>query len=1341
MSEGGLLPTDFLQELVKPKTAIEGVTPVSYHLAEGERIGEQVNRSWNRLQGCWLNFKKAIADKLPGDSTTTETRERWLLPLFQELDFGRLTIAKPIEVDRRSYAVSHGWGHVPIHLVGSHIDIDMRTPGATGAARMSPHSLVQQALNASDEHLWGIVSNGLSLRLIRDNIALTRMAYVEWDLQAIFDGELYSEFFLLWLVCHQSRFEGARPEQCWLEKWKKIAEDKGLRALENLRPGVEKAIAAIGAGLLMYRANRSLREKLRVGTLSTHEFYQQILRIIYRLLFLFVAEDRNLLHLPLPKDDTATTDVALKERQRYRDFYSVSRLRELRLSRAGSPHPDLWNTFQLVSEKLGSDTGCAELALPALGSFLWAAEPSTPDLKDCLVSNCHFLTAIQALAFVQDGGVRRAVDYKNLGAEELGSVYESLLELHPLVNADTGTFELETFAGSERRTTGSYYTHDSLVQALLDSALEPVIAETTRRKQGAAAAEALLDLKICDPAVGSGHFLIGAAHRLAKHIARARSGEDEPSPEAIRVALREVIGRCLYGVDINPMSAELCKVSLWLEALEPGKPLSFLDHHVRVGNSLLGTTADLIAKGIPDEAFKSIEGDEQAACSALKRLNTRERRGFGELFVREDASNIESLRKTAVAVDELADDTLEAVRRKENAFAAARHNYAYLRAKELGDAWCAAFVIRKTLRHGTTEPIGITQRLLSKLAKGDSLAEELNTEIQRLARDYQFFHWHYEFPDLFGTVGNSGFDVVLSNPPWERVKLQEKEWFAAHGQESIANAPNAAARKRLIQQLQTENAALYKAFLNDLRKAEGASHLLRNSGRYPLSSRGDINLYAVFAEDMRSLLNSSGRMGVVLPTGIATDDTTKLFFQDIVGKNSLRSLFDFENRKGLFPDVHSSMKFCLFTSGSTQAAVAERVLSPAEFAFFCLDVEDLRNPDKRFSLSSADIAVLNPNTRTCPIFRTCRDAEITKAIYRRMPVLLRDGAEEQNPWGIRFATMFHMSNDSGRFRVREQLETDGWQLVGNVFRHGDEEYLPLYEGRMVDYFDHRAASVGVNEENTFRSGVTLETTTEQHALSDYYSLPRYWVSEHETAAAKPDGFPRDWVFGFKDITAATNERTFIGSVIPFSAVGNKVPLLLSNASPKLRAALCANLSSFAFDFIAKQKVGGVTLNFFIVKQLPVLAPATYAEPCAWAGGAGETLRDWLLPRVLELTYTAWDLEPFARDCGWFGPPFVWDGARRFQLRCELDAAFFHLYGLTRDDAAYILDTFQIVKRKDEEKFNGDYRTKRVILEIYGEMTEAIRTSKRYQSRLDPPPSDPRCCHSPQKESICQTRVC
>jgi|GEM_PF-1622078 len=452
-SEGGLLPTDFLSELLAPKSAIEGLTPQSYSLAEGERVSEQVNRSWVRLKGRWADFKKAIGGKQPGDPTTTETRDRWLHPIFQELGFGqRLAVAPPIEVDGRSYPVSHGWTHVPIHLVGSHVDLDRRTPGAVGAAKASPHSLVQQALNASQRHLWGIVTNGLTFRLLRDSVALTRLSYVEWDLAGIFDGDLYSEFFLLWLVCHQSRFEGERAEQCWLERWKKSAEDKGLRALQELRPGVARAIEALGAGLVSHPANKALCARLRSGKLSTQDFYRQVLRVIYRMLFLFVAEDRDLLHSPLPGANASKEDIeqAHRTRRRYRDYYAITRLRGLTLHRAGTPHPDLWFIFQLLTQRLGSDTGCPELALPALGSFLWDAARSTPDLAGTLVFNRHFLTAVHALAFVQDGSVRRPIDYKNLGSEELGSVYEGLLELHPLINADSGVFELNIAAGNER---------------------------------------------------------------------------------------------------------------------------------------------------------------------------------------------------------------------------------------------------------------------------------------------------------------------------------------------------------------------------------------------------------------------------------------------------------------------------------------------------------------------------------------------------------------------------------------------------------------------------------------------------------------------------------------------------------------------------------------------------------------------------------------------------------------------------------------------------------------------------------------------------------------------------
>ena len=1381
-SEGGLLPADFLHELPDPKSTIEGVTPVAYHLAEGERLNEQINRSWNRLKGCWENFKKAIAEKSADDPTTTDTRERWLFPLFQELGFGRLTAAKPIEVDGRSYPVSHGWNQVPIHLVGSHADLDHRTPGAIGASKASPHSLVQSALNASGAHLWGIVSNGFNLRLLRDNIALTRLAFVEFDLQAMFDGDLYSEFFVLWLVCHESRFEGEKPEQYWLEKWKKSAEDKTLRALNDLYPGVKKAIAVLGAGLVSNRANGVLLEKLRTGRLSTQDFYKQVLRVIYRLLFLLVAEDRDLLHLV---DDT---EAGFKARRRYREFYSITRLRALTLYRAGTPHPDLWQVFQLVTAKLGSDTGCPELALPPLGSFLWTAAQSTPDLFDSLISNRHFLEAVHALAFVQDNNVRRAVDYKNLGSEELGSVYQGLLEMHPRINADAGSFELDIAAGNERKTSGSYYTPDSLVQCLLDSALEPVIAERLAKAKTPKEKEtALLSLKVCDMAAGSGHFIIRAGHRIARHLARVRSGEEEPSPTIYRTALRDVIGHCLYGVDINPMAVELCKVTLWLEALEPGKPLSFLDHHIRCGNSLLGTTPELIKGGIPEDTYAVIEGDDKEACSALKKKNKRENPKLGEWFVADEAVLRDKLYKASAAIDEISDSRPEDIHRKEAAFHVAQSNYDFQKAKDLADLWCAAFVIKKhfatveisnhkseiaaatdnspsplqsilfggteetpkakikktkTSSHADSEiPIGITTQNLRDFVEGGVLPEGLLAEAKRLADQYQFFHFHLAFPEVFA---NGGFDILLGNPPWERVKLQEKEWFAGRRPE-ISNAINASARKKLIDELKRSEPDLYQRFLDDSRKAEGESHLLRNSGCYPLCGVGDLNTFAVFAERSYRLVNIKGRVGIVLPTGIVTSDTTKQFFAEIMEKNRLRKFVGFDNEeKTIFPDIDNNLTFAVVILGPNDG-------TRPQFCFNIRQFDQLTEKDRYFELVDEDLSLFNPNTRTCPIFRTATDATLTRHIYLRFPLLIRDVSPEQNPWGVSFLRMFDMANDSSLFLTREQLIEVAADEQLNCYIKGDERFVPLYEAKMIWHFEHRWASdFGrvLNDDRPSRKYVGWDGV--RYSDPNDLANGRYWVTEKQVAA-KTGTIARHFI-AYRSITNRDLERTSVFAVVPAYGIGHKAPVVkLEGRSTQDIVCFVADRNSFVSDFVTRNKQSGSDLTYFVLKQLPALPPEAFVKPCHWHRQEGGccTLQDWLLPRVLELTYTAWDLEAFAQDCGWSGPPFRWDEERRFLLRCELDAAFFHLYlgpetewrqqpaALTqafptpRAAVAYILDTFPIVKRKDEAKFNGDYRTKRVILEIYDALAAAMQTGQAYQTRLNPAPASLAVGHLPR----------
>ncbi|MCC7171415.1 MAG: N-6 DNA methylase, partial [Planctomycetes bacterium] len=616
-TEGGLLPPDLLVRIANGDAKLAATSTADYHLTDAETKREAISRSWSRLVSAWETFQDALAKLPASDPGTTTTREKWLAVVFHELGFGRLEKRTAVEIDGKSYAISHGWRTVPIHLVGANVPIDRRSEHVVGASRTSPHGLVQEFLNRRGDALWGIVSNGRTFRLLRDSVRLTRPAYVDFDLSAMFEGGSFPDFALFWLVCHQSRFEpfqSERIEDCPLERWSKTADDEGTRVLERLRDGVRTAIEDLGRGFLAHAANDRLRSALREGRLSPQDYYRQLLRVAYRLIFQAVAEDRRLLLDP-------NADAAA--RARYDRWYSLARVRRLAEKRRGSRHDDLWRMVKVVWRLLGNDRGGPALALPALGSFLWS-DAAAPDVVSSELTNEAFLDAIHHLAFAVEGNVRRAVDFEHLGAEELGSVYESLLELHPELHLDDARFDLKEAAGNDRKSTGSYYTPDSLVQCLLDSALEPVLDDVARANDPRPLADRLLAVKVCDPACGSGHFLIAAAHRLAKRVAQARTGDDEPAPDDRRRALRDVIGRCLFGVDKNEMAVELCKVSLWLESLTSGQPLSFLDDRILVGDALLGATPALLREPLPPEAFDPIGDDDKALVRELKRKNKDE---------------------------------------------------------------------------------------------------------------------------------------------------------------------------------------------------------------------------------------------------------------------------------------------------------------------------------------------------------------------------------------------------------------------------------------------------------------------------------------------------------------------------------------------------------------------------------------------------------------------------------------------------------------------------------------------------------------------------------------------
>jgi hypothetical protein len=774
--------------------------------------------------------------------------------------------------------------------------------------------------------------------------------------------------------------------------------------------------------------------------------------------------------------------------------------------------------------------------------------------------------------------------------------------------------------------------------------------------------------------------------------------------------MHDVVERCIYGVDVNPMAAELAKVSLWLEALQSGRPLTFLDAHIKVGNALLGTTPALLAADIPDGAFDAIEGDDKKYAAVLKKINRqqRERAGQGELF---DVTSTVSNRELRAMLNKALPEppkSLEDIHVAEQRYRDYEASPEVHAAKQRADAWCVAFVQPKV----PGSP-AITQGGL------DSLGVEAAALIEDVRNQYRFFHWHLEFPDIFevpeqdagtrtGWIG--GFSAMVGNPPWETVQMTEKEFFASRAPD-IANAPTAAKRKRLIADLEVSDPALWAEFLAETRRAQGANALVRESGRYPFCARGKINTYSIFAEHFRAAIKPSGRMGIITPTGLATDATTAPFFADTLQSSRLASFFDFVTGPRIWSGIgHNRYRFAVTCISGGEPCAELRL------AFDGRHPDDLRRPGAVFTLSPEEVLLLNPNTGTLPIFQSRTDAEITLGIYRRHPVLVRKGKTSGNPWKLSFSQgLFNMASDSARFRSSDELLAVAAAFNGWSWAKGDQSWLPLYEAKLLHYFDHRFATyAGLREGYEGTSLPSLSDKDLDNPLVE--PLARYWVSKEEIDEEIGDRWSRDWLLGFRRLTRASDMRTFIAFVFPRSAVGDNT--WIATCHPSSGPALQSAWSSLVSDYIIRQKLSGTTLSAYIVEQLACPRPEAFDEPPEWDRRA--PLSEWTLPRVLELSYTSWRLQPYARDMRDDGAPFHWIPERRELLQAELDAAMFHVYGLNRFECGHVLDSFSVL-RKYEERDHGEFRTKRLVLEIFDEMQRAAESGTPYQTRLDPPP--------------------
>ena len=818
---------------------------------------------------------------------------------------------------------------------------------------------------------------------------------------------------------------------------------------------------------------------------------------MYLFIFLVTVEERDLLHLP---DDTPS---GLAVRKIYAEGYSLKRLRDRALRRTGfDSHDDLWQAQRIVFRCLVK--GESRLALPPLGG-LFASSQCTM-LDSCGLDNQALLSAIQHLRWSRIDGVMSPVDYRNMGPEELGSVYESLLELVPDVDLQIRRFTFVNLhgegstAGNARKTSGSYYTPDSLVQELIKTALEPVI-EARLAAQPENPTRALLSITVIDPACGSGHFLLAAARRLAERLAQFQSTDGAVKAADYRHALREVISHCIFGVDRNHLALELARTALWLEGFEPGRPLTFLNHHLVCGDALLGLTHfKQMAHGIPDAAYKPLSGDDKTVCKTLMlsnragRKSIESRKYVPELFLPPEwQDNLAQLNKLEAMPDATPEDIVAKESLYEHFLKRAQDN----NLAHSSDMFIGAFLIPKSDK-SFLEATPLSETLGIELYGGQhDSSHVLRLETARqYCRQAHVLHWPLVFPLVFA---KGGFDCVLGNPPWERIKLQEEEFFATSNPD-VAAAKNKAERSQRIiwladgmlarhlypELLHNEQQGLleqrlYADFIIERRTAEAASlfaHLKADDGgRYPLTGVGDVNTYAIFAETISQIVSRDGRAGFIVPTGIATDDSTKAYFADLTQFGKLKALFAFENEEFIFPAVHHSFRFCLLVIGGPAES------GQGEFVFFARQPAQIYDERRRFTLSSADLRLINPNTRTCPVFRSKMDAELTKKIYSRVPILIRDSSNEgpeNNPWGIRFSTMFHMSNDSHLF-----ADYDG------------REHLPLYEAKMIHQFDHHWATYGSTSDGKDEAE---DVSLDDKQNPDFIVRPRYWVKEREVLA-------------------------------------------------------------------------------------------------------------------------------------------------------------------------------------------------------------------------------------------------
>ena len=1275
--EGGLLAPDFLNKVAHLEASEQSET--DYDIPRGLKLRDEIGRYWKVAQSLWQDF--AAKRERTDVNTHAVTVHDFLEPfLRQVLCFADLKAVGQVTLDERIFPIGFAAGEKRVPLVFAAHDQGLDKPDTRhgdGIRRRSPFLLAQEYLNASPEALWAVVSNGLKLRILRDNASLTRPAYIEADLEAIFTEGLYPDFTALWLLAHGSRFgkAGIEPADCTLERWRNTAQEDGIRARDRLRVGVTEALRALGTGFLAHKDNRELCRRIEAGELSTQAYFEQLLRLVYRFIFLATIEDRELVFVP-----DATADA----KSRYLKGYSLQRLRQLAARRRSyDRHADLWQILNITFGGLGK--GQSALGLPALGGLFDAGQ--CPDLDDAQLDNQSLLSALFSLCFFRNGTALSRVNYRDMDSEELGSVYESLLELIPEINVVAAKWQFR-FSGDERneqgsarKFSGSFYTKDVLVQELLNSTLEPLIEQLLADNLNEPIA-ALFRISVCDPACGSGHFLLGAARHIADHIARLRAVDGNLSPADYRHALREVISHCIYGVDKNPLAVELARTALWLEAYSPDRPLSFLDHRIRNGDAAIGLMATgSLELAIDDAAFTPLHGDDAEIVDSLRKENREARASI--LRNIEKATHYIPLdfssNTFSTEFNSLPEDTIEQVRAKAQAFEVCKAEMHSTPIRAAGNMVVAAYF---SIKDKSTRSLVPTTADVWRALNGQPSRQGVEEYSKKIAGQANAFHWKLNFPEVFE---KGGFDLVIGNPPWASMSPDLKRFFAPI-------APEVRFLSKNEQDILMKNLLMNEAINQDweayCRDLYCQAAFIKKSGRYSMFApgnlgKGDFNIYRMLVETAFHITRKHGYLSQLVPenfyNGANAAAIRKMFFDE----TTLLQIYGFENRQHVwFDDVDTRAKFCIY--------VAHKQGSTSSFkAHFNINSEEKLHRAKAHEMTVPVSLVVefSPDAMAVMEFAGEKDAAICRKMYERYPKF------GQNIKGMpyrHYMREMDMGNDRDEFGE-------------------DKTGLPVYEGRMIDVFDYRAKGY-VSGRGRAAVWETFAFGTPEKRIKPQWHVPAKDIPEKLIERV------RDYRIGFCDVASPTNERSLVAALVPPNSVcGHKVPTLdFIGGSASYLLFWLSVANSLAMDFVVRKKVA-LTMSQTIMDSLPFPRKLEL-----------EFLRD-ICRRALTLTCAGDEMSDFVANYAKEDPHHGFSSSiannpeARSKIKAELDVLVAEkVFGLTRDELRFILDpmdtegpeceleTFRALKNNEMREFQ-EYRTQKQVLDAWDRL-EAEKNS-------------------------------